>query len=209
MLCRNSLLIAQEAVQEVSEVMGKGQPWSHIVRSGHSIPANAARKVLTTALEKTDHILESAISMLPAVIHAAYILYIHTIRHPDARMASIDKVLIDNALAQLTSCAHNTHDPTGISSALAKFKDLITRAPSTSTRPHHTRDPTRSPSAEITPSAATVHMGRRPSELFDIWNVDDAGWSPDLPDQIGWDWAAFAQLFPLSDGSMIDGGASV
>jgi hypothetical protein len=95
MLCRNSLLIAQEAVQEVSDKMGKGQPWEHIVRSGHSIPANSARKVLTMVIEKTDHILESAISMLPAVIHAAYILYIHTIRHPEARMATIDRVVSD------------------------------------------------------------------------------------------------------------------
>lgn len=73
--------------------MGKGQPWEHIVRSGHSIPANSARKVLTMVIERTDHILETAVSMLPAVVHAAYILYIHTVRHPEARMATIDRVV--------------------------------------------------------------------------------------------------------------------
>jgi hypothetical protein len=50
---------------------------------------------------------------------------------------------------------------------------------------------------------------QHPPDPFDLWAVDDAGWSPDLPDQIGWDWAAFAQLFPLSDGSMLEGPSNI
>jgi hypothetical protein len=52
-------------------------------------------------------------------------------------------------------------------------------------------------------------MDLQPSGLFDLWSVDDVGWSPDMPDQIGWDWAAFAQLFPLTDESTLDGMANV
>lgn len=57
--------------------------------------------------------------------------------------------------------------------------------------------------------ASNASMDQQPSELFDLWSVDDAGWSPDLPDQIGWDWAAFAQIFPLADVSVLDGAVNI
>jgi len=119
----------------------------------------------------------------------------------------------------VTKTTLSTHNPnSGIVSALKKFKDLINGTPSSrSTRAHHTREPTISPRPEATQGALIDHMTQasntameqQPQELLDLWSVDDVGWSPDLPDQIGWDWAAFAQLFPLSDVSILDGAATI
>jgi hypothetical protein len=61
----------------------------------------------------------------------------------------------------------------------------------------------------VLPHTAMLAPEQHPPDPFDLWAVDDAGWSPDLPDQIGWDWAAFAQLFPLSDGSMLEGPSNI
>lgn len=93
MLCRNSLLLAEEAICEATEVIAKGQPWEHLVRHGQTIVANAARKILALTMEGADHAEGTLMPTFVISLHAAIVLYIYGIRHPEARMKPVDQTV--------------------------------------------------------------------------------------------------------------------
>lgn len=93
MLCRNSLLLAEEAIREATEVIAKGQPWEPLVRHGQTIVANAARKILTLTVEGADHEEGTLIPTFLISLHAIIVLYVYGVRHPEARMKPVDQAV--------------------------------------------------------------------------------------------------------------------
>lgn len=93
MLTRNSLLISEEAIWRSSEIIAKGKPWEHVIRDGQSIVAKAARKILMLACDAADTRARPMLPMLSTTIHAAFVLYVRTIRHPQALLRDTDRMV--------------------------------------------------------------------------------------------------------------------
>jgi len=93
MLGRNSLLISQEAIRDSIEVIAKDQPWEHFVRCGQAMVANSARKILIITIEGADHQLRSTMPTPSIILHACFVLYVNSIRHPGARMVKVDQAV--------------------------------------------------------------------------------------------------------------------
>ncbi|KAF2009454.1 hypothetical protein BU24DRAFT_467832 [Aaosphaeria arxii CBS 175.79] len=223
MLCRNSLLISEEAVWLAAEIVAKDQPWQQIIRNGQAITANTARKILVATVESHDLELEAALPTFHITLHACFVLYIYTVRHPKSRMVTTDQTLILNVIDQLmdaTNCWRVDLNPILQKLKLlmdANYTSLTTEGDDTAEdRPTTSQALNEAASESLSHHSAQsgILVGPAPTDqsqetfdgendriwsevhanLFNAFDIDDMGYSPSLPDLIGWDWAAFSQL---------------
>lgn len=90
MLMRNSLLVSNKAIQIAIDNVAAGTPWEHIIRNGHTIALNAARRIIQLLIEASDSGMKPLLPTLAAPLHALYVLSINILRHPTSRMAKSD-----------------------------------------------------------------------------------------------------------------------
>ncbi|KAH6967589.1 hypothetical protein BKA56DRAFT_530192 [Ilyonectria sp. MPI-CAGE-AT-0026] len=90
MLTRNTLLISKNALRTAVEVIAKDKPWHFVVRNGHSIAINSARRIVKILAEAEDSPCNLFLHSYHSSLHAFYILGVHILKHPDTRMAKAD-----------------------------------------------------------------------------------------------------------------------
>lgn len=90
MLTRNTLLISKNALRTAVEVIAKDKPWHFVVRNGHSIAINSARRIVKVLSEAEDSPCNLFLHSYHSSLHAFYILGVHILKHPDTRMAKAD-----------------------------------------------------------------------------------------------------------------------
>ncbi|KAK1984500.1 fungal-specific transcription factor domain-containing protein [Colletotrichum cereale] len=96
-LSRNSLLISEEAITTSADITAKGKPWDYMMRNGHSLAANSARKVLRIVVEAVDCKSNAILPNLLAPLHALSTLAVHVVTHPESRISAMDLQLIQTS----------------------------------------------------------------------------------------------------------------
>ncbi|KAK2052606.1 fungal-specific transcription factor domain-containing protein [Colletotrichum caudatum] len=96
-LSRNSLLISEEAITTSADITAKGKPWDYMLRNGHSLAANSARKVLRIVVETVDCGSNAILPNLLVPLHALSTLAVHVVTHPDSRISTMDLQLIQTS----------------------------------------------------------------------------------------------------------------
>ncbi|KAH7127931.1 hypothetical protein B0J13DRAFT_483420 [Dactylonectria estremocensis] len=90
MLTRNTLLISKNALRIAVEVIAKDTPWHFVVRNGHSLAINSARRIIKVLAEAEDSLCNLSFHSYHSSLHAFYILGVHILRQPHTRMAKAD-----------------------------------------------------------------------------------------------------------------------
>ncbi|CAI6334336.1 unnamed protein product [Periconia digitata] len=214
MITRNSLLIDQESIRVASEVMAKDQPWEHYIHSGQAITASSARKILTIMVEGADHNLKPAIPTLSMVLHACFVLYVHMIRQPHARMNVVNQAIVVAAIEQMVDSYETSRQiPDSFLDALRSFRKMINAlshenvqsAEQTASNSHNTTRREKSPGTinVDTPFSTNLPHDFEQNRIFqanllesnNTWEGVEETFDLHMQDQFGWDWSVFSHLF--------------
>ncbi|KAH6687379.1 hypothetical protein F5X68DRAFT_231851 [Plectosphaerella plurivora] len=204
LLTRNGLLISEDALHHSIDETATGAPWEAVIRSGQSIAANAARKILRLITRSATSGIPSILPCVVAPLHAIIALSIHVLTGTSREPAADDALLRSAAAALQETSAVRGGDATAVQSLLTNLETMRLAAMQEATPfgPQDSPATGEGPSADasvrlgtMADSGITEAPGQDATTMGGFWQeLHDC--EPVWPDQIGWDWSNFTEHFP-------------